>query len=60
VLAYLARYTHHVAIANSRLIALDERGVTFRYKGRLDNAGYAERHLDRHRLAELTEAVGPL
>jgi hypothetical protein len=31
VLAYLARYTHRVAIANSRLIALDERGVTFRY-----------------------------
>ena len=32
VLAYLARYTHRVAIANSRLIALDERGVTFRCK----------------------------
>ena len=32
VLAYLARYTHHVAISNSRLVALDERGVTFRYK----------------------------
>jgi Putative transposase/Transposase zinc-binding domain len=32
VFAYLARYTHRVAIANSRLIALDERGVTFRYK----------------------------
>jgi hypothetical protein len=32
VLAYLGRYTHRVAIANSRLIALDERGVTFGYK----------------------------
>jgi hypothetical protein len=32
VLAYLARYTHRVAIANSRLIALDERGITFRCK----------------------------
>jgi hypothetical protein len=32
VLAYLGRYTHRVAIANSRLVALDERGVTFRYK----------------------------
>ena len=32
VLAYLARYTHRVAISNSRLIAIDERGVTFRYK----------------------------
>jgi Putative transposase len=32
VLAYLARYTHRVAISNSRLIGLDDRGVTFRYK----------------------------
>jgi hypothetical protein len=32
VLAYLARYTHRVAIANSRLLRLDESGVTFRYK----------------------------
>jgi len=32
VLAYLARYTHRVAISNSRLISLGERGVTFRYK----------------------------
>lgn len=32
VLAYLARYTHRVAIANSRIIAIDRRGVTFRWK----------------------------
>jgi len=32
VLAYLARYTHRVALSNSRLVSLDERGVTFRYK----------------------------
>jgi hypothetical protein len=32
VLAYLSRYTHRVAIANSRLLALDERGVTFKFK----------------------------
>ena len=32
VLAYLSRYTHRVAIANSRLVALDERGVTFKWK----------------------------
>jgi hypothetical protein len=32
VLAYLARYTHRVAISNSRLVSLDERGVRFRYK----------------------------
>jgi hypothetical protein len=32
VLAYLSRYTHRVAIANSRLIACDSNGVTFRWK----------------------------
>ena len=32
VLAYLSRYTHRVAISNRRLLALDERGVTFRWK----------------------------
>ena len=32
VLAYLARYTHRVAISNSRLISLDQHGVTFRCK----------------------------
>jgi hypothetical protein len=32
VLAYLSRYTHRVAIANSRLIACDDKGVTFKWK----------------------------
>ncbi|HEV2037545.1 MAG TPA: IS91 family transposase, partial [Candidatus Eremiobacteraceae bacterium] len=32
VLAYLARYTHRVAIANSRLIGLEETHVSFRWK----------------------------
>lgn len=32
VLAYLSRYTHRVAISNSRLIAFDGKEVTFRYK----------------------------
>jgi len=32
VLAYLSRYTHRVAIANSRLIAYDRSSVTFRWK----------------------------
>ncbi|MBV8557968.1 MAG: transposase [Planctomycetaceae bacterium] len=32
VLAYLSRYTHRVAISNFRLIALDEAGVTFKWK----------------------------
>ena len=32
VLAYLASYTHRVAISNRRLIGFEEAGVTFRYK----------------------------
>ena len=39
VLAYLARYTHRVAISNSRLLRFDETGVTLRYKNyHLDGA----------------------
>jgi hypothetical protein len=30
--AHLSRYTHRVAIANSRLIACDQQGVTFKCK----------------------------
>jgi hypothetical protein len=32
VLAYLSRYTHRVAIANSRLIAFNDNSVTFKWK----------------------------
>jgi len=32
VLAYLSRYTHRVAISNSRLIAVGDNGVAFRWK----------------------------
>jgi hypothetical protein len=32
VLAYLARYTHRVAIANSRLVAFDGERISFKYK----------------------------
>ncbi len=32
MLAHLSRDTHCVAISNSQLISLDERGVTFRWK----------------------------
>jgi hypothetical protein len=32
VLRYLARYTHRVAISNRRLMACDEKGVTFKWK----------------------------
>jgi hypothetical protein len=37
VLAYLARYTHRVAIANSRLVELDADHVSFRWKDYRDN-----------------------
>lgn len=48
VLAYLSRYTHRVAIANSRLLALDERGVTFRWKD------YRDKGSTRHKTMTLT------
>ena len=32
VLAYLARYTHRVAISNHRLLHVDDEAVTFRFK----------------------------
>lgn len=32
VLAYLSRYTHRVAMSNTRLLRLGEHGVTLRYK----------------------------
>ena len=50
VLAYLSRYTHRVAISNSRLISFNQRDVTFRYKitdGQLWGA-------------RMTEMAGPL
>jgi hypothetical protein len=50
VLAYLSRYTHRVAIANSRLIALDDAGVTFRWKD------YRAKGRERFKL--MTLAVG--
>lgn len=40
VLAYLSRYTHRIAISNSRLIRFDAHSVTFRVKDyRLTGAG---------------------
>jgi len=48
VLAYLSRYTHRVAIANSRLIAYDQQGVTFKWKD------YRIEGRDRYKLMTLT------
>jgi hypothetical protein len=39
VLAYLARYTHRVAIANSRLLDLDQTHVSFRWKHYRESGG---------------------
>ena len=48
VLAYLARYTHRVAIANSRLLDLDETHVSFRWKDYRDGGHHKSKvmHLD--------------
>ena len=52
VLAYLARYTHRVAISNSRLIRLDNEGVTFRWKDyRIGKAGRPAQDHDARRPA---------
>jgi hypothetical protein len=37
VLKYLARYTHRVALSNSRIARVDEGGVAFRYKDSADD-----------------------
>jgi len=50
VLAYLSRYTHRVAIANSRLIACDRSSVTFRWKD------YRAEGRDRQKLMTLATA----
>ena len=47
VLAYLSRYTHRVAIANSRLLTLGENGVTFKWKD------YRETGRTRHKTMTL-------
>jgi len=52
VLAYLSRYTHRVAISNSRLLAMDERGVTFRWKDYRANKG--DRGKTRHKAMTLS------
>ena len=49
VLAYLSRYTHRVAISNSRLIRFDNNGVTFKWKDYRTNG--------RHRQKVMTLAI---
>jgi Putative transposase len=53
VLAYLSRYTHRVAISNSRLLACDGAGVAFKYKDyRVD--GHARQKVMRLATDEFT------
>ena len=51
VLAYLARYTHRVAIANSRLLGLDATHVRFRWKDYREN-GHLQHKVMRLDVAE--------
>jgi hypothetical protein len=48
VLAYLSRYTHRIAISNSRLISADDTSVTFRWKD------YRVAGRDRYKTMKLT------
>ena len=48
VLAYLSRYTHRIAISNSRLIAHNEHGVTFKWKD------YRSKQRDRYKTMTLS------
>ena len=48
VLAYLSRYTHRVAIANSRLLKFNDQGVTFKWKD------YRSKQRFRHKSMTLT------
>ena len=47
VLSYLSRYTHRVAISNSRLVEFNDQGVTFKWKD------YRSKHRFRHKTMTL-------
>ena len=53
VLAYLSRYTHRVAISNSRLLAFDKNGVTFKWKD------YRVKERSRGKSRHKTMTLGP-
>lgn len=46
VLKYLARYTHRVAISNSRILSADEREVSFRWKNYANGSRHETMTLD--------------
>ena len=59
VLAYLSRYTHRVALSNSRLLSLDERGVTFRWKDYRAEGRTRHKDHDPHRRGGLAPLLAP-
>ena len=46
VMNYLGRYTHRIAISNSRILRMDEKRVTFRVKDYKNGGGWKELTLD--------------
>lgn len=46
VMHYLGRYTHRIAISNSRILSMDETSVTFRVKEYNDGGKWKELKLD--------------
>ena len=48
VLAYLSRYTHRIAIANSRLVGLDDRQVAFTWRDYAHGSTKKIMRLDAH------------
>ena len=46
VMHYLGRYTHRIAISNSRILRMDEKGVTFRVKDYRNGGVWKELTLD--------------
>ena len=60
MLQYLARYVHRVAITNSRLVDLDDAGVTIRHKDRGSgrDCSYSDHfQIMGHLLATITMAL---
>jgi hypothetical protein len=46
IVRYLSRYTYRIAISNQRILAVDEQGVTFRWKDYADHDQQKTMHLD--------------
>jgi hypothetical protein len=58
VLAYLARYTHRIAISNHRLLAIDDDRITFSWRDYRDRARTKPMTLEAHELSRLRTGHG--